>query len=193
VQIPGTVVNVKGKAPDGGCSNLEVIQVAIPPAGEKFEAAWYSELGLGTRWWSSPGEPSPIVNGAASYTIPAGQAAWSGAGGNGGPSVCEQGIPEKTFGVKAWALMGGEEGSAGGGRPGNAPGGGSGGVLCRVPKLKNLTLAKAKTELRRHRCRLGKVKTASSRVSQRGRVIRQTVRPGRVLAVGSKVGVTLGR
>jgi hypothetical protein len=117
VQIAGTVVNVKGHAANGGCSNLEVIQVTIPPAGEQFEAAWYSEIGLGTRWWQSPGEPSPIVNGAASYTTPPGQAAWSGAGGNGGPGVCNEGIPAKTFGVKAWALTSGKgSGGGGGGR-----------------------------------------------------------------------------
>jgi PASTA domain len=189
VQIPGTVVNVKGKAPDGGCSNLEVIQVTIPPAGERFEAAWYSEIGLGTRWWQSPGEPSPIVSGAASYTIPAGQAAWSGAGGNGGPGVCEQGIPERTFGVKAWALTSGKS-AGGGGGPGAGTGSGS---ACRVPKLRHLALAKAKRALKSRHCRLGKVKTKTSSASNRGRVISQTVRAGRVLTAGSRVGVTLGR
>lgn len=189
VQIAGTVVNVKGRAPDGGCSNLEVIQVTIPPAGEKFEAAWYSEIGEGTRWWQSPGEPSPIVSGVASYTIPSGQAAWSGAGGNG--AVCNEGIPPKTFGVKAWALTSGK--STVGGEGGGPRGGSGGGSACRVPKLPHLTLARARSALKSHHCRLGKVKTKTSSASNRGRVISQTVRAGRVLPVGSKVGVTLGR
>src|SRR5690349_10534854 len=50
VPIEGTVIVRVGHPAGGGCNQEEVIQVALPPAGEQFEAAWYSEVGLGTRW-----------------------------------------------------------------------------------------------------------------------------------------------
>jgi hypothetical protein len=195
VPIEGTVIVRVGYPPGGGCNQEEVIQVAVPPAGEQFEAAWYSELGEGTRWWQSPGEPSPIANGSASYTVPAGHAGWSGAGGSGGSaSSCSGLVPEKTFGVKAWALTSGKGSSGGGGTGGGGGnGGGAGGAKCLVPKLKNLTLTKAKRSLASHHCRLGKVQTKRSAAAQRGRVLSQTVTPGRTLPIGSRVGVTLGR
>jgi hypothetical protein len=186
VPIEGTVIVRVGYPPGGGCNQEEVIQVALPPAGEKFEAAWYSEVGLGTRWWRSPGEPSPIANGSASYTVPPGYAGWSGAGGSAGTaSGCPGTVPARTFGVKAWALTSGK---------GAGSGGGSGGAdKCLVPKLKKLTLAIAKRSLKSNRCRLGKVERRPAGAALRGRVVSQTVRPGRALPVGTKVGVTLGR
>jgi hypothetical protein len=192
VPIAGTVIVRVGYPPGGGCNQEEVIQVALPPAGEQFEAAWYSEVGLGTRWWRSPGEPSPIANGSASYTVPPGYAGWSGAGGSAGSaSGCPGTVPAKTFGVKAWALTSGKgagshEGAGGGGGAGEAN-------KCLVPKLKKLTLARAKRSLKSHHCRLGKVKTKPSGAAQRGRILSQSVSPGRTLSAGSKVGVTLGR
>jgi hypothetical protein len=193
VPIEGTVIVRVGYPPGGGCNQEEVIQVAVPPAGEQFEAAWYSEIGLGTRWWQSPGELSPIANGSASYAVPPGYAGWSGAGGSAGStSGCSGIVPERTFGVKAWALRSGK--GAGSGEGGGGSGGGAGGATrCVVPRLKKLTLAGAKRSLKSHRCRLGKVKTKPSGAAQRGRVLSQTVRPGRTLPVGAKVGVTLGR
>jgi hypothetical protein len=193
VPIEGTVIVRVGYPPGGGCNQEEVIQVAVPPAGEQFEAAWYSELGEATRWWQSPGEPSPIANGAATYTVPPGYAGWSGAGGSGGSaSSCSGLVPEKTFGVKAWALTSGK-GSGGGSGGGGGAGGGTGGGRCLVPKLRRLTLTAAKRSLTSHRCRLGKVQRKRSAAALRGRVLSQTVRAGRTLPAGAKVGVTLGR
>jgi hypothetical protein len=65
-------------------------------------------------------------------------------------------------------------------------------VRCKVPKLRGLTLKKAKRKLRKAHCRLGKVRKARSRV-KRGRVIAQKPRPRKVLRRGAKVGVTLSR
>jgi len=89
--------------------------------------------------------------------------------------------------VKAWALTSGKGASSGGG------GGAGGGAACKVPKLKNLTLANARRALKRHHCTLGKVKRRSSSAAHRGRVISQTVSPGKTLPAGARVGVTLGR
>jgi hypothetical protein len=192
VPIEGTVIVRVGYPPGGGCNQEEVIQVAVPPAGERFEAAWYSEIGEATRWWQSPGEPSPIANGAATYTVPPGYAGWSGAGGSAGSaSGCSGLVPEKTFGVKAWALTSGKDSGSG---TGGGSGGGTGGAKsCLVPKLKTLTLTRAKSSLASHHCRLGRVRTKPAGATQRGRVLSQTVRPGRTLPAGAKVGVTLGR
>jgi hypothetical protein len=100
--------------------------------------------------------------------------------------------------------------SAGGGSPGgggiNSAGGGSwvgratGGVLgtgasykCVAPRLKGLTLRGARKALRRGHCSLGRVKHRTSTSSRRNRVTNQSVAPGRKLAHGSKIGVTLGK
>jgi hypothetical protein len=55
---------------------------------------------------------------------------------------------------------------------------------CRVPKLKGLTLAKARRNLKKAGCRLGKV-------TGHGRVRRQSVRAGRKRARGAKIRLTL--
>jgi hypothetical protein len=69
-------------------------------------------------------------------------------------------------------------------------------VKCRVPKLKGLSLAKAKRRLRAAHCKLGKVKRPKLRKG-RGTIVRlvvkkQSPRPGKVLAKNAKVRVSLG-
>jgi len=65
---------------------------------------------------------------------------------------------------------------------------------CVVPALKNKTLKKAKTLLRRSGCKLGHVKKAeASKPKQVGKVLKQTPKPGKVLAPGARVRITLGK
>jgi hypothetical protein len=61
---------------------------------------------------------------------------------------------------------------------------------CAVPKLKGKSLKQVKKALHRADCTLGKVKR---RKGAHGRAIGQRPKPGKVLAPGSKVRVTLGR
>jgi len=65
--------------------------------------------------------------------------------------------------------------------------------LCTVPHLVGLALARAKTSIRKHHCRVGKItrKTASPR--KRNHVLAQSPRPGRRLANGHKVNLTVGK
>lgn len=76
-------------------------------------------------------------------------------------------------------------------------GGGSGGVVpgvpvvtqCVVPKLRNLTVAKAKQALTAAHCKLGKVTRVRDRRVKRGRVLSQAVAPKWRRDVGAKVAV----
>ena len=69
---------------------------------------------------------------------------------------------------------------------------GSSAPRCVVPRLKGLTLAKAKTKLRKAHCRLGKVARKKSK-SRARRVIAQTPKPKKRLKAGTKVNVVLSR
>jgi serine/threonine-protein kinase len=62
-----------------------------------------------------------------------------------------------------------------------------------VPKLRGLTLAKAKAKLRKAHCKLGKVTKKASPAAQKGKVIGQKPKPGRKLKNGSMVNVTVGK
>jgi hypothetical protein len=64
---------------------------------------------------------------------------------------------------------------------------------CRVPKLSGLRLKAAKKKLQRANCRIGKVKTLGVGSPKRARVQRQNPKPGRVLAPGAKVNLTVFR
>lgn len=64
---------------------------------------------------------------------------------------------------------------------------------CVVPALKNKTLKKAKTLLRRQGCKLGHVKKADApKPAKVGKVLKQTPKPGKILAPGARVRITLG-
>jgi hypothetical protein len=69
-------------------------------------------------------------------------------------------------------------------------------VTCRVPKLKGLSLPKARRKLKAAHCRLGKVKRpkVKKRHGKRVRLVvkKQSPKAGKVLAKNSKVRVTLG-
>jgi PASTA domain/Glycine rich protein len=62
---------------------------------------------------------------------------------------------------------------------------------CRVPKLIGRTLQSAKQKLKAAHCTLGKVKKTNGATSKTGKVKKQSVKPGKVLGAGAKVGLTL--
>lgn len=64
---------------------------------------------------------------------------------------------------------------------------------CVVPKLKGKTLKSAKRMLGRADCKVGKVKRLKSKPSKAGKVLKQSVKPGKVLASKSKVNLTVGK
>jgi PASTA domain/IPT/TIG domain len=63
---------------------------------------------------------------------------------------------------------------------------------CKVPQLNGLTLKAAKRKSRKAKCKVGAVTKRNGATSQTGHVVKQHPNPGRVLAPGSKVNVTLG-
>lgn len=64
---------------------------------------------------------------------------------------------------------------------------------CVVPGLRGKTLKKAKSLLRRGGCKLGHVKKVQAPAKKVGKVLKQTPRPGKVLAPGSRVRINLGK
>jgi subtilisin family serine protease len=69
----------------------------------------------------------------------------------------------------------------------------SGPTACAVPRLRGLKLLAAKRLLAKRGCSLGRVSRARSRRVARGRVVAQRPAPGRRLARGARVRVTLSR
>ena len=65
--------------------------------------------------------------------------------------------------------------------------------MCIVPRLTGLKLADAKVLLTLGRCRVGKVtKVPAPTAKRRGRVLSQSKKAGRHLAIGAKVAVRVG-
>jgi hypothetical protein len=64
---------------------------------------------------------------------------------------------------------------------------------CVVPKLLGLTLSKAKARITRAHCRVGKVTKKPSSARKKGKVLSQKPKPGKRLAPGARVSVTVGR
>jgi beta-lactam-binding protein with PASTA domain len=62
-----------------------------------------------------------------------------------------------------------------------------------VPRLIGLKVGVAKRRIRRARCRVGTVRRVRSRRTLRGRVVRQSPRPGTVRRVGFHVNIWVGR
>jgi hypothetical protein len=63
---------------------------------------------------------------------------------------------------------------------------------CVVPQLKSKSLKKAKTLLRRGGCKLGHVKKVETSAKKENKVLKQAPKPGKVLAPGARVRITLG-
>ena len=64
---------------------------------------------------------------------------------------------------------------------------------CTVPHVVGLALTQAKTKIRRAHCGVGKVARKHAPKRKRNRVIAQSPRPGRRLANGRRVNLTVGR
>ena len=64
---------------------------------------------------------------------------------------------------------------------------------CVVPKLKGLTLKKARAKLKKAHCRAGKVTKKASTKKQQGRVLKQKPKPGKILKPNAKVNLTVGK
>jgi hypothetical protein len=65
---------------------------------------------------------------------------------------------------------------------------------CVVPALRNKTLKKSKTLLRRQGCKLGHVKKVNApKPGKVGKVLKQAPKQGKVLAPGARVRITLGK
>jgi hypothetical protein len=65
-------------------------------------------------------------------------------------------------------------------------------TTCAVPKLKKLKLKAAKKKLVAAGCKVGKVTRKKGVSAKKGKIVKQGAKPGKQLAPGSKVGVTLG-
>lgn len=66
-------------------------------------------------------------------------------------------------------------------------------AACVVPKLRGLRLHAAERALLVGRCRLGKVTRVQPALRHRGRVLSQSRKPGKRLAIGAEVNVRLGK
>jgi hypothetical protein len=64
---------------------------------------------------------------------------------------------------------------------------------CVVPSLRKKTLKVAKALLRRRGCKLGHVKKVEAPAKNEGKVLKQTPRPGKILAPGARVRVNVGK
>jgi eukaryotic-like serine/threonine-protein kinase len=64
---------------------------------------------------------------------------------------------------------------------------------CVVPNVKGKTVAKAKAALKAKRCAAGKVAQAFSAKVKKGRVIRQSKRPGTRHPRNTKVNLTVSK
>jgi len=62
-----------------------------------------------------------------------------------------------------------------------------------VPHVVGLTLARAKTRIRKAHCVIGKITRKASSARKKNRVLAQSPRPGRKLASGGRVRLTVGR
>ena len=64
---------------------------------------------------------------------------------------------------------------------------------CVVPNVRNKTLKRAKSLLRRNSCKLGHVKRVNAPKRKKGKVLKQNPKAGKVLAPGARVRVNLGK
>jgi hypothetical protein len=64
---------------------------------------------------------------------------------------------------------------------------------CVVPKVVGKTLKAAKAAIKKAHCSMGKVSYASAPKAKRGRVLKQSPKPGKRLAAGARVNLTVGR
>ena len=63
---------------------------------------------------------------------------------------------------------------------------------CLVPKLRGTRVKAARLSLKSSGCRVGKIKRVH-KAGRRGRVLRQSVRAGKTMPVGTRVNLRVGR
>ena len=64
---------------------------------------------------------------------------------------------------------------------------------CTVPKVVGMTVPKAKAKIVKAHCKLGTVTKKASSAKKKGKVIAQSVRPGKKLKNGARVNLTVGK
>jgi hypothetical protein len=64
---------------------------------------------------------------------------------------------------------------------------------CVVPKLKNKKPKLSKSTIRRADCKVGAIKRRKGKKGSHGKVIKQNPKPGKILAPGTKVNITVGK
>jgi hypothetical protein len=84
---------------------------------------------------------------------------------------------------------GSDDGSASESGPGTAAGAAT---QCLVPKLRGTRVKAARLSLKSSGCRVGKIKRVH-KAGRRGRVLRQSVRAGKTMPVGTRVNLRVGR
>jgi hypothetical protein len=67
------------------------------------------------------------------------------------------------------------------------------GARCTVPRLSGLTLRKATQKLKRKGCARGKVTYVKSARVKKGRIVKQSAKPGKKLTLGAKVRLVVSR
>ena len=104
VALPTTLIEITDYAPGGGCVQNEYIQIRVPKDVVDYAAVWYSSIGLGTRWWQGGATlgPASVTGDGATYKVPRGYGAWSGAGGASASGGCAP--PPDTYGVAGWGV-----------------------------------------------------------------------------------------
>jgi hypothetical protein len=64
---------------------------------------------------------------------------------------------------------------------------------CVVPRVTGKTVAAARKAIKARRCRVGSIQSRNSRLAARGRVIAQTPRAGRRVAIGTRVSIVVSK
>ena len=140
------------------------------PAGNRLYVSWY-DFGVYVLDISSPGRPRQIA-----HFVP-------GAGFNPGNPYCPgctfvwEAVPNRDYFVAAdmnfglWIAK----------------------LQCVVPRLRGLRVAAARAALARSECRTGRVSRVAAGRARRGRVVRQSLRPGARPPFPSRVRLVVGR
>ncbi len=63
---------------------------------------------------------------------------------------------------------------------------------CNVPKLSSQKLKASKRKSKKADCKIGSVKKRGDATAKTGKVVKQNPKPGKILAPGTKISITLG-
>ena len=105
VSLPADVFWVSKSISPMGCAASLLLTVEVPAGIDAYEAVVYSDVGLGTRWWTSPGQTSlSILNGLTTYYAPSGSVVYGVGGGSGGGDCTKDSTPMDWLGEAAWGI-----------------------------------------------------------------------------------------